>query len=919
MHNDDFLNLLEQKGNSNTSSLSSLKMTNEEKGTLLRDISGKCDIGSLIDVSKDEKKHNNIDIHRNVMNVFFDSVINAPKSMPSKPKKIKIDCKDKFLPPSKGWPKSAFKEMSEYIGENKVKKILKENNKTKLEDCLLKHKEYNTLSLNETYKKTKKLSNKTLDPWQKEVIESFTKTKCNSSLLLLGPTSGGKTYVSMGVLRETIDNLTEGIVGFVSPNFYLSLQTYSTILSTFLNVKNSCLLTEGLQEISGIDKPGVKVVVGTPKEMWNLCKSDSKLKFDMLVVDEIHMMGSNDVDKITKTCLSCILSRAKNIFGLSATINPNSVNDLLKHIKDNTGQDAEYIQYTGRPVPLHTHSLEKEITNENTADFLIKLKNENKTPCLVFDINNDLCLEQYKSLISYLENENDTYFKGWKDMIEDVNLLANNYNNNSANIISLFGKAYSINSEKFLDSIGPTVSATKKNRETALNKIIDSLTSIILKNHEPNKYQIRVDKLTRNLKEILKGLGIRKTSISIDAHLVLDYLYRYKNTLANMTSAKNYKSMCPADIEFIDTVPEGSSPYLHVGNTKGAKTLSKILTKVSEKDRSAMLELCRTERCSEKDVKPVFELIASGLKFGVGILTETIPYTVQIKIMQLLQNREIDVIFASQSMRMGINFPIKSCIIRQLGNREMPVDSLMQMAGRAGRRGYDTEGNVYYWNVKNHDKVTLENLEKLNLEPADENKAQYVDNSDVLAQTIHKMIAVESQITQYINKINKIINTNKKNKLPDNSKVSENDMERLEREENSRYAYDEDTSGNWDASDSAKNNARLLSNIKRVIKNNEKGIDIVEDIQCVVIGISNHIGDTELKKQSADLAKILYELIDSEKAKVSNPSDIRKAINTYSLILQELYMKYRLCKARKFLSKLDNIFEILQQIKYRVI
>jgi superfamily II RNA helicase len=59
----------------------------------------------------------------------------------------------------------------------------------------------------------------------------------------------------------------------------------------------------------------------------------------------------------------------------------------------------------------------------------------------------------------------------------------------------------------------------------------------------------------------------------------------------------------------------------------------------------------------------------------------------------------LQVVFATGTLAAGINMPARTTIISQLSRRTddgiqlLPHNELLQMAGRAGRRGYDTEGN----------------------------------------------------------------------------------------------------------------------------------------------------------------------------------------------------------------------------------
>merc|ERR1719183_989728 len=68
------------------------------------------------------------------------------------------------------------------------------------------------------------------------------------------------------------------------------------------------------------------------------------------------------------------------------------------------------------------------------------------------------------------------------------------------------------------------------------------------------------------------------------------------------------------------------------------------------------------------------------------------------------QNRLVQVVFATETLAVGINMPARTVAFTQLdkpdsengGHRWLRVDEFWQMAGRAGRRGLDTAGHVIY-------------------------------------------------------------------------------------------------------------------------------------------------------------------------------------------------------------------------------
>ena len=87
------------------------------------------------------------------------------------------------------------------------------------------------------------------------------------------------------------------------------------------------------------------------------------------------------------------------------------------------------------------------------------------------------------------------------------------------------------------------------------------------------------------------------------------------------------------------------------------------------------------------------------LKRGIGIYIQGMPNEYNWIVQKLLASKEIGIVISDRSLCLGIDLPIRtSCIIGTTGN-EFTNDDYLQMSGRAGRRGYDTKGNIIFYNI----------------------------------------------------------------------------------------------------------------------------------------------------------------------------------------------------------------------------
>ncbi|HKZ05355.1 MAG TPA: DEAD/DEAH box helicase [Methylomirabilota bacterium] len=95
---------------------------------------------------------------------------------------------------------------------------------------------------------------------------------------------------------------------------------------------------------------------------------------------------------------------------------------------------------------------------------------------------------------------------------------------------------------------------------------------------------------------------------------------------------------------------------------------------------------------------PLNQTIFQALGMGVGLHHAGILPSVKRLIEQLFERGHCKVVFATETMSLGIHMPARSVVLQSLtkrtdrGFRSLTHNELTQMAGRAGRRGIDPEG-----------------------------------------------------------------------------------------------------------------------------------------------------------------------------------------------------------------------------------
>ena len=531
-----------------------------------------------------------------------------------------------------------------------------------------------------------------LDDFQVEVINNIDN---NISTLVAAPTSSGKSVIS-GY------SATKGNTLVVVPTDVLAWQMSSymgQILDTSVPI-----ITQSFQSIPKRDElvelvNRSKCLVGTADSILNFLPF-IKVKWDWIIFDEIHMIGKPEGSSMEHIAR---LYSDVPFLGLSATI--GNVEQLRDWFGSLSEKPVEVVTCNKRFFNLQRHVYKSEtdqierlhplgmLNISDLEDRSILDKSIQPTPPDIWDFSMKL-----SSIIELDELEASTYFS------RDDRITLDMSNAYFKELI-----------KKMIDNY------TEKTTIIKINKLIEGYQKCNVKNESVN-----LMKLSFNLKENNKtpALIFQQNSTTIMRHA--------RNLHTQITAAQ-----------------DAAHPELFKQREKLVKKAKKVLKdnekkkvddipenkriKMLMQDNAPDLEAPETEAMHEPHVDFIInkdqyftEALVEGwaLKLkkyfpntgdeyhwliimlwrGIGVYVKGLPDPYLRLVQTLASAKKLAIVFSDTSLVFGVSMPFRTTVVLRDLHSEDTLDSMMyhQMAGRAGRRGLDKEGNVvfagYSWN-----------------------------------------------------------------------------------------------------------------------------------------------------------------------------------------------------------------------------
>lgn len=572
---------------------------------------------------------------------------------------------------------------------------------------------------------------KVFDPWQKDVIDLISK---NKSIVVRAPTSAGKSWIAMaaGILHKKII--------YVCPAKPVAYQVGAHF--THMGYKVHFLL-DNISHFSY--SPQTNIFIGTPEEIENnLLKIG--VKFNYAVFDEIHNVNKEEDGDIYENILKILDC---NFLALSATVkNISFLVDKMKEI--NPSLNVNYIEYNQRFInhqrwvwkesglkKIHPLCVYDGITDNYNDNSLSFTPNDcsvlwNRLYEIFDDIDKDgdmldsispdeyfkdkgmLSLDDCRDYERVLKSKMVELSKNHPKEIQEIfDSLKDKNETNNKDIISFIRETK--NRKMF-----PMIMFNTNERECLdiFNKIYEYLNT-----KESEEYPYHYDILEKK-EELYREYVDKRVTYRDNLKVTsTNAQYEIKEKMDNFdkkekreftTKVMTYYDSKLNDIRKNDEITEEVrrvqeknlmremnnfivNPYFGPQDVF-AKHSEFIFTTSKEPMSADTIRSVRREIKNTLGIKidyesPLFQM----LKRGIGVYLESMPDEYNWQLQKLLSKKEIGIVISDKTLCLGIDLPVKtSCFLETNGNT-FTQDEYLQMSGRAGRRGKDTQGNVIFF------------------------------------------------------------------------------------------------------------------------------------------------------------------------------------------------------------------------------
>ncbi|KAG9000216.1 hypothetical protein FRB94_005612 [Tulasnella sp. JGI-2019a] len=567
------------------------------------------------------------------------------------------------------------------------------------------------------------------DAWQKKTLDLV---DARSSILVVAPTSAGKTFISFYAMERVLRESDNGIAIYVAPTKALVNQMLAETSARFSKkIENGTLWAAHTRDYRINEPQKTQILITVPEMLAIMLLSPTLAKawvprLRWIILDEIHSIGQQEGGAVWE---QLILMAPCPIIGLSATVgNIDEFNRWLGSVQNNHGYEHTLVEYKHRyshlrkfhyPLPLGSAPPIKPITAVS-SDAPSNLRFIHPMSILdagITTIPDDLALEpsdcatmydafkvavtedpRRKADIASLEpttffRARSTNFLRQKDILayevalKDCLKKWSAENEEESSVLRSITKSLALETSKE-DFLIPSP-------ERVYGNVVPLLTELHHQNSLPailfNYDRSACEKMVRTILDDLTTAETdwRRRSPSWQQKLAewRTWKAREKNREQEAERAKKSK---PDDEE-----PQSQGPvhtwHESFDEDHPSPEFSFAGLKYGRADLDDDINRLRWP-------SPPAEWTIRALERGIAVHHAGMPKNYRSLVERLFRIGFIRVMIATGTLALGINAPCKTAVFFT-DSPYLTALTYRQCAGRAGRRGFDLIGNVVFYGL----------------------------------------------------------------------------------------------------------------------------------------------------------------------------------------------------------------------------
>lgn len=577
------------------------------------------------------------------------------------------------------------------------------------------------------------------DTWQRELLDVVDNYE---SAVIVAPTSSGKTYASYYCMEKVLKESNEGVVVYVAPTKALVNQVAATVQNRYTKI-----MPDG-EALCGVftrdyrhEALNSQVLITVPACFEILLLAPHRQnwvkRIRYVIFDEVHCLGGEIGAEIWEHLL--VMIRCP-FLALSATIsNPQHLTEWLQSVKrywkqvDSTMEQGSVSQrnaatrgsyHKDRVQARQSYKVRLVLYGERYNDlekYLCSVRQgdvcfDHFHPCAAlttdhiekYGFPSDLALSPRESIQLY-----DTMCQVWESWPQAQNLCPENFTQfkNKIVIKKLDARKYEESlKEEFTNWVkngneeeaGLVLEKLSPDYHDYSGKMLDFFPCLVEKLRKMEKlpalfFLFRLDTVEECAESVCEFLEEkqeekRPPKADKEAYIMANKLRKVKKSLEKQKiDEKGQKSSRRLDQSIMY---EAEHNYLLKSLEKNLE-IPKDCTYADQKaiDEETLQIVFGRVKCGKKG-DTLKKLARRGIGYHHRSMTAKEKQLVEI----LFRKGFIRVVTATGTLALGINMPCKSVVFAQ---DSVYLDALnfRQMSGRAGRRGQDPLGDVYFFDI----------------------------------------------------------------------------------------------------------------------------------------------------------------------------------------------------------------------------